>query len=208
MYYICRMSFKWYIGALIAMMSIFVVQQQDLIVHNQEIVLHFDNDAISTQDAQYSITLLTRQLEEAGAINVTAVLQESGRYKISYHSELNVAVIKEQLNTTEFQSFLANKKESKTLPFEDESSIYQMDVYDLQQDVTGFADTDKALFFEIKQDFNRGAQVNHPFLSKTVVTNPVGLLLQTVNGTNNSLGLSIADRSYAIPAVRAGPIFS
>ncbi|MGJ8685247.1 MAG: hypothetical protein ACSHWW_11520 [Nonlabens sp.] len=201
------MNFKWYIVAFLSLISIFVVQQQDEVVPNQEIVLHFTSDSISAADAQYSITLLTKQLQEAGAVDINATLQESGSYRISYHSELNVAGLKERLNVAEFHSFLENHQPYNA-PFEEDRSTYKMDVHDLQQDTSGFAGSDAALFFEIKQDFNRGSQVSYSFFTKTMVIIPQGSSIKNLKCFNQSRGLTIADRSYVIPAVRAGPFNS
>lgn len=206
--YICAVNFKWYIVAFISMVSIFVVQQQETVVHNQEIVLHFTSVDLSKEDAQHSITILIHQLEKAGALDIKTVQQDNGRYKISYHSSLDVTRLKEQLNVAAFDEFLTSQQQSNTLPFEDHTPVYQMDVYELQQDNSGVADTDNALLFEIKQDFNRGSQVNHVALFKTIYSSPDGLLEQVFKSSNHVLGLRASDRSYAIPAVRAGPISS
>lgn len=207
MYYIWRVSIKWYIGALIGLVSIFLVQQQDAVVPNQEIVLNFSSDAVSDEDAQYSVNLLTQQLVDAGAREIQTVLQESGSYKITYHSELNVAGIKQLLNIDSFTGFLKNLPESHNLPY-DQESLCQVDVYDLQQHSNDFSDSDPALFIEIKQDFNRGSQVNYSILSSGYSTSLDGFMTLILKSSNHTLGLTIASRSYAIPAVRAGPCYS
>lgn len=202
------MSFKWYIGIFIGLISIFVVQQQESMVPNQEIVLHFNNDAISTEDVQCSLSLLKNQLTDVGVVDIKTELQPSGGYKISYHSDLSVTSIKNHIDVDAFTGFINQQSPLSDVPVQDDEVVLLMDVYDIQQDAGGFADTDNALLFEIKQDYSRGSQVSHPFFSGELYPSLITVFIDSLQDTNCVLGHTIANRPYAVPAVRAGPILS
>ncbi|WP_438961983.1 hypothetical protein [Nonlabens sp.] len=199
------MSIKWYIGVLISLVTIFLVQQRDVVVPNQEIVVNFSSGVVSAEDAQYSVELLTQQLLDAGVQEIQAVLLENGRYKISYHSELNVAGIKQLINIDTFTAFLKDLPQSQTLPIE-QQSLCELDVYDLLQHTNDISDTESALFIEIKQDVHRGSQVNYSIYSMVSSTSLYGLVEMDLKGSNQALGLTVVSRAHAIPAVRAGPL--
>ncbi|MBF4984763.1 hypothetical protein FNJ87_10590, partial [Nonlabens mediterrranea] len=131
------MSFKWYIGIFIGLISIFVVQQQESLVPNQEIVLHFNNDAISTEDVQCSLSLLTNQLTDAGVVDIKTVLQPGGVYKISYHSDLSVTSIKNHLDVDAFTNFINQQSPLSDVPVPDDEVVLLMDVYDIHLHLAG-----------------------------------------------------------------------
>nr|WP_042292706.1 hypothetical protein [Nonlabens ulvanivorans] len=190
---------------LVSLISVFVVQQQESVVPNQEIVLHFNSEAISTEDVQCSISLLTNQLTDAGVVDIKTVIQPGGGYKISYHSDLSVTSIKNRIDVEAFTDFVNEQSPFSDLPVQDDEVVLLMDVYDIHQDTGGFADTDNALLFEIKQDYHRGSQVSHPFLPRELHSRLDLVFIDTIKEANNVLGLAIANRPYAVPAVRAGP---
>lgn len=202
------MSVKWYISIFIGLISIFVVQQQESVVPNQEIVLHFNSNAISIEDVQCSLSLLNKQLSDAGVLSVKTELQSSGVYKISYHSDLSVNSIKKHINVKSFTGFINNQSPLSNVPVSDDEVVLKMDVYDIQQDKSGFADTNNALLLEIKQDYHRGSQVSYPFLPKEVCSKLDAVFIDSIRCSKTVLGLTIASRSYAVPAVRAGPVLS
>lgn len=208
MCYICEVNFKWYIGALVSMIAIFVVQQQEMVTPNQEIALHFTNDFSSLEKEEQSIVQFTSQLEDTGATVIKVVKKSNGRYTFSYYSEHNVSSIKEKLEVDVVNYLTAISGQPVKLPSQEDRAVFQIDIYDIQQDTNGVAGADPALFFELKLDFNRGSQVNQPSLVKTIYSSDDRIVEQLIKSANHTQGLTVSSRCYAIPAVRAGPSLS
>ena len=91
---------KWYFGALIVILTLFGVSQENLIVPNQEIVLQFSGAEVSSSQAQLAISSVKKQLETIGVSKVDIREEANGRLVISYYSDTTVANVKDILSTT------------------------------------------------------------------------------------------------------------
>lgn len=208
MLYIWQVNFKWYIGALIAVVSYFVVEQQSNDVPNQEIVLTF-SESYSSIDYEQAITGVTKQLEEIGAEQVAISENENGSLKVSYYSSLALKNVKNHLFEVSivngFSTSLKFKNNTSEGPSSNDFVDYQIDIYEISDDIVSGMDHEGKSYFELKQDFNRGSQVHSSTLSKAP-TSSINVLVSVAEKVNNEVQLAFPTISFQIPQVRAGPV--
>ena len=92
------MKIKWYISALIIIVTFFGLSQQPISNPNQEIVLKFENVELTKEDTQVTIAILKEELQNVGVNNFKVTENDKGTLKIKYYSDANVAVIKRILS--------------------------------------------------------------------------------------------------------------
>ena len=198
---------KWYISALIALISLFVVEQHSKEAPNQEIVVSFD--ALNDQQSEETKSFITSQLTQLGAENIAVVINKNDQLIISYYSELPVYDIRGSLftvtNDEELVNHLRIKKSEGSLPDDEIDLTYQVDIYEISEQLSSGMDDDGKSYFEIKQDFNRGAQVHFTYLQASSL-HKHDYLFSTTCKVSRQVNLSFTDSLFKIPEVRAGPI--
>ncbi|WP_405369690.1 hypothetical protein [Nonlabens sp. Asnod2-A12] len=200
------MNVKWYIGALIAIISYFVVEQQSVDVPNQEVLLTFIQGE-NTSSKDLAIETVKAQLLSLGARNVTISSLDNGSLKVSYYSHLAIQNVKEQLFTslddsTEVATALYHVGDK---PVKENIRDYQIDVYEIQENVVSGFDNEGKCYFELKQDYNRGSQVLG-FVSPVVTIDSRNQLTAIAVKVRGDVLFAFNDSTYKIPEVRAGPI--
>lgn len=200
------MNVKWYIGALIAIISYFVVEQQSVDVPNQEVLLTFIQGE-NTSSKDLAIETVKAQLLSLGARNVTITSLDNGSLKVSYYSHLAIQNVKEQLftgldDTTDVATALYHVGDK---PVQEDTRDYQIDVYEIQENVVSGFDNEGKCYFELKQDYNRGSQVLG-FVSPVVTIDSRNQLTAIAVKVRGNVLFAFNDSTYKIPEVRAGPI--
>ncbi len=200
------MKIKWYISALIALVSLFVVERHGIEAPNQEIVVSFDSSNDYQNDKTKS--LITAQLELLGAENIKVISDQNEQLIITYYSEVPVQNVKNHLFTAgkneQNLTDLSVHQSGNTSPIEESDLVYQIDVYEISEQLSSGMDDDGKSYFEVKQDFNRGSQVHSSFLSAPLL-HKHDYLFATSCRVNNEVDLSFNTASFKIPEVRAGP---
>jgi len=135
-FYIWHVNLKSYIPVLIIALAFFGIGLEQSTLPNQEIVVQFDANSVSTDEAQQAVSEITSQLKTIGVANVQVSELQNGKLKVTYFSTIDVAVIKNlfykqtklQLEDTAF-----NKKDgSSKIPFSSDSNTYKLDVVKIQ----------------------------------------------------------------------------
>jgi len=200
------MKTKWYLGALIIILTFLGISQEQYSVPNQEIVLQFINDEVSSDEAQDAIAIIIEQLESIG-INYTQVRDEEGKLKITYYSDIDIASVKKTLsedNTLELDYTNYNQNDSKS-PIDENSNSYQLDVYEIQEGNDLESDSNKyALEFKTENDrfFTPNVYVS---VELTQVKEKNKIKYIAYNTYKNS-AIAIENTLRKIPEVRAGPL--
>jgi hypothetical protein len=200
-------KFKWYIGALLAMISYFVVEQQSTDVPNQEIVFTFSqvDGAVEYQKALASIK---KQLLRIGAENVAVTEVSNGSLRVTYYSSLDLQNVKDHLfisgEKDGFATSLKFKNKTSGFPMKDSLVDYQIDIYEISEDVSSGMDHEGKSYFELKQDYSRGSQVHFSFLTpiSSLVSDQLVIVAQKVR---EQVVFTFNTSSFNIPEVRAGP---
>ncbi|MFT4838362.1 MAG: hypothetical protein ACJAWA_000206 [Nonlabens sp.] len=202
------MKIKWYIGALIAIASYFVVEQQSNDLPNQEIVVTFShtNSAVQLEKA---VTFIKTELLGIGAQNVIVTEAVPGSLKVTYYSDLALQSVTDHLFvlslTNDLTTSLRLKESSSDTPLEKSLLDYQIDIYEISDDLVSGMHPDGKSYFELKQDYNRGSQV-HFYTLQTVSTCRHNHIVTVAQKLSDQVLLAFNNSSFNIPEVRAGPL--
>ena len=195
---------KWYFGALIVILTLFGVSQENLIVPNQEIVLQFSVAEVSSSQAQLAISSVKKQLETIGVSKVDIREEANGRLVISYYSDTTVANVKDILSTTTLAiDYASSEDTSSNLPIEQN---FNLDVFEIiKSSDTGFGTTGK-LIFELKQDYDRFSNPNVYVSLSTINSSEKNVEIAVAYKLNSTIAIAINTIPHKIPEGRAGPL--
>ena len=202
------MKVKWHISALILLLTILgVVNQQQISVPNQEIVLQFSNAEVTTEETQTTIAIVKKQLQDLGADNIQVSEEEKGRLKITYYSDADIASIKETLSKEKKVDidYSASNQNNKPTEFPFDNVIsYNLDVFEIQKanDVElGF----DGYILEQKPESDRVLIPNVYFSFIEVDVREDNKIVKVAYKVSRNNAIAIENISYIIPEVRAGP---
>ena len=204
------MKARIHINVLIIILTIFgIVSQQQISVPNQEIVLQFANDDVTSEDALSTIAIVTKQLQDLGVENILVKNLEKGGLKITYYSNTDVASVKRVLSKEkklEFDYTLNNQDEEQSkFPSDKEPINYDFDVFEIQNG----NDTDwnldgYVLELNIENDLFFSSNV---YMSiDEIDIKEKDRLVKISYKVNRNIAIAIDNTSHNIPEVRAGPI--
>ncbi|OUS00565.1 hypothetical protein A9Q86_10155 [Flavobacteriales bacterium 33_180_T64] len=204
------MNSRWYISTLIILLTLLggIASKQHASVPNQEIVLQFTSDEVTSIDTQNTIAIVKQQLQTAGVENIQVLELESGQLKISYYSNSDVASIKALLSKEKvldiaYSSQDGNQGES---PSEDKSIIYNVDVYEIQHG-DDVSDLEGKLALETKVESDRFFNPN-VFISKDDIDEKeLNRIVSVAYKFHSANAITLDNRLREIPEVRAGPVF-
>lgn len=178
-------------------------------VPNQEIVVQFNADSISSDEAQQAISEITEQLKAIGVADVQVSEILDGTLKVTYYSTIDISVVKNlfnkqnkiQLGDTAFNETEGSSK----IPFSTDSNTYKLEVVKIQNDYgpdLGF----HGLPVEIKslkdQYLNQILSLGNSEINFGLKNN----VEREVRKNYHYVALSINNTSHIIPEVRAGPL--
>ena len=189
------MNTKWYFGALIVILALFGVSQERLMLPNQEIVLQFSGDEVSSNQVNLAISNVKKQLETIGVSKVEISEQANGRLVISYYSDANIANVKSVLaNKTTIALNYTSTKNSDLPQFPKDNS-YNLDVFEISKSSdTGFGSTSK-LFFELKQDYDRFSNPNFNVYLPEINTSLKNTEVLVAYKLNKTIAIEIGTRN-------------
>lgn len=203
------MNWRWNITALIvALAFIGISLDQSNIDANQEIVVKFNTDSISVNQAKRAVSDITNQLKAIGVEDVQVSEISDGRLKVTYYSTVDVAVIK-NLFDKQNRLHLGDSHSSERdypfkIPFSNDSSTYIVDVIQIQSDFN-FDVSLQGLIVESKV-------ANDQYLKPKISSNTTEVDFELkysveseLSSGYSSITLVEDDATYKIPEVRAGP---
>ena len=201
---------RWCISVLIFSLTLFgVISQQQAALPNQEIVLQFSDVALTSDDAQYAIATVKKQLQDLGAENIKVKHLENGSINMAYYSDADIASIKETLIDSKVLVFDFSdspaKENQSHLPFNDKV-YFDLDVYEIQNGQDTKGDFSGTFVLEVEVKSNRSLEPNISlFFHPTDLKDDIGFskLPKTIR---NNIAIAIRDTSHKIPEGRAGPI--
>jgi len=203
------MKTKWYISALIVVLTVFGVVQNQTSLPNQEVHVHFNNQTVTSQQTEQTIALIKEQLQAIDVTNIIVQKGDNNQLKISYHSNLDVTLIKSLLlKATQFkiaQSYFEVDTNGKSLPKKSSKKGFDFDVYEIKTPSQNQSNSAGKSIIVTKQDYDRSSNTNLPFYLDTFAE--VDLLNISVLKQNISsqYHLTFSNKTYTIPEVRAGP---
>ncbi len=205
------MKAKWYLGTFIATLILLGASLQQFSVPNQEIVVQFDNEEITLHDTQNTIAIVKKQLQNIGVDKIQIFKGENGKLKITYFSNVDVASIKKILSEEKdlklSYSSLNPKGEPSQLPSDNNSSKYQLDVFEIQKSNESEGDFN-GLVIELLPENERFFNPDLYFSFKkndVKIKNEIEKLAYKIY---SHISIEIDHTSHKIPEVRAGPVLA
>ena len=202
------MQTKWYLRSFVILVVLVGLTLEQIAQPNQQIVVEFAGDSISLSNAQNTIAAVTNKLQAIGAKSIKVKQGANGVLTISYYSTIDTEAVKGMLSSNKevLEGVASNDSSPKNQapPF-DTSSVYKLDVYEIQQQ------------YDIKPDLNGLAltfegKTHRYFIAKVYGAIGGNQIAQQNKITTVSfiaqgaVSLVLTDFSYKIPQVRAGPI--
>ena len=202
------MQTKWYLRSFVILVVLVGLTLEQIAQPNQQIVVEFAGDSISLSNAQKTLAAVTNKLHDIGAKSIKVEQSASGVLTISYYSTIDTEAVKGMLSSNKeaLEGVASNHSSPKNQapPF-DTSSVYKLDVYEIQQQ------------YDIKPDLNGlvltfEGKTHRYFIAKVYGAIGGNQIAQQNKITTVSLiaqgavSLLLTEFSYKIPQVRAGPI--
>ncbi len=203
------MKTKWYFGTFIFLLTLFVVNQQQISIPNQQIVIQFANNEVTSVEVQQTIVTIKKQLKLIGVEHIQIRESEHGSLKISYFSDVNIASIKKIISEeNKFQlgvSPVFQNETSNEAPSKEKSNIYKLDVYEIQKGDDSEKDLNR-LALELKPEVDRFYKPNVYFLKIEIDVWKTNKIEKVTFAIQKNIATEIDNASHIIPEVRAGPI--
>lgn len=205
------MKKKWYFGTLLSALALFVVIQQQAVVPNQEIVLEFVHNEVSSTEAQNAVSIVKKQLQSIG-VQYTRITRgfKKGTFKIAYYSDEDVAYIKrilsEEENLTLDHVFYDHHQDEDQSPSDEKSKEYNLNVYEIHKNTDFDTNINNKYVLEVvPEQYGNSNTSLYGFLPEIDI-NITNRLTKTAYKINTNIALAIDTTSHTIPEVRAGPI--
>ena len=202
------MQTKWYLRSFVILVVLIGLTLEQIAQPNQQIVVEFAGESVSLSSAQNTIAAVTNKLQDIGAKSIKVKQGANGVLTISYYSTIDTEAVKGMLSSNKevLEGVASNDSSPKNQapPF-DTSSVYKLDVYEIQQQ------------YDIKPDLNGlvltfEGKTHRYFIAKVYGAIGGNQIAQQNKITTVSfiaqgaVSLVLTDFSYKIPQVRAGPI--
>ena len=202
------MQTKWYLRSFVILVVLIGLTLEQIAQPNQQIVVEFAGDSISLSNAQNTIAAVTNKLQAIGAKSIKVKQGANGVLTISYYSTIDTEAVKGMLSSNKevLEGVASNDSSPKNQapPF-DTSSVYKLDVYEIQQQYDIAPDLNGlVLTFEGKTHRYFIAKVYGAIGGNQIAQqNKITTVSFIAQG---AVSLVLTDFSYKIPQVRAGPI--
>ncbi|WP_033960676.1 hypothetical protein [Psychroserpens jangbogonensis] len=206
------MNKRWYISALVIILALLggIASHEQNITPNQEIVLQFTSETVTSDEAQNAIATVKQQLQTVGVHDVQVSQNESGQLKITYFSTTDIVSIKKILSKEQTFELNDSGADNNNIPFEipsKESSVaYNLDVYEIQNGSDTVFNISGKLGLENKTDNERLSNTNPYANTKAVDFNYLEQQVKVAYKFHKYSGITIDHKSNKIPEVRAGPM--
>ncbi|MFT4697064.1 MAG: hypothetical protein ACI9SJ_000180 [Flavobacteriaceae bacterium] len=196
------MKLKWYLSTFIIILALSGASLEQYSNPNQEIVVQFNNSEVSLFETQNTIAIVKKLLQDFGVDNIKVHEEVNGTLKITYHSDVDVASIKELFSSKkniDFGISSNNSTDSSNFP----SNEYQLDVNEIQK--SNETDSDfNGTVVDVRQKserfFNPAVKSINSFeVSDRNSIEKVAYIIQ------NKIAIAIDHSTHNIPEVRAGP---
>ena len=200
---------KWYLSTFILIVAFLGAGLQQFSVPNQEIVLQFEDKAISLVETENAIANIKKQLQDIGVEKIQVYKGANGVLKISYFSEIDVVSIKKIFSKEKdlrlSYSSLDFDEDPFKVPTKKKSNTYQLDVFEIQKSKENALDSN-GLVIESSPENDRSfnLDVYYPDLLKELrLKNKIEKVAYIIYGNKS---IEIDNASHNNPEVRAGPV--
>jgi len=202
------MSLKKYIGVIVVVLALLgFANQQKGDVHNQEIVLEFNESNVAKIDAQATVLIIKAQLQQLGINQFRVVENNEGKLKITYHSTTAVSSVKRVLLKNIRSQLLASDEDDAPLgfPLEDSAVAYHLDVHEIQNGNTTDSGLNGIEVLDIKPKIDRLFKPKTATATYYNTTKKEEVTFKVTFNIHKSRRHALQYALAQIPEVRAGP---
>ena len=124
------MKIKLKFAILVGLLVFLGTYLEQTTVKNQQIVIQFADTHISSEDADQTIEIVKRQLQDIGVTNIKIGKQESGKLKITYYSITAIDRIQNILSKEDAFKFDYESEQNSpnNLPDNSNSNNYELNI--------------------------------------------------------------------------------
>ncbi|MBW2938667.1 hypothetical protein KXJ69_11150 [Aureisphaera sp. CAU 1614] len=87
------MNSKWYLSILVIALAFFGKSLEQKQAPNQEILVQFNEDFVSTSETEAAVETVKKQLQSIGVNEIQVVTIQDGSIKITYYSAIDVSFV-------------------------------------------------------------------------------------------------------------------
>jgi len=204
------MQLKKYIGAIIFILSFLaVISQQEFNMPNQEIVLEFNQAEVTSSQAESTVAHVKQQLQILGASQIKVQQTVSGKLKITYYSDADVASIKKTFakdleHNLDATVFSKSNKQTE-LPSKLPTIAYNLDVFEIQNTNNSGWGLDGKCVLSTDTKSDRFSDPNVFFFIEVEKLSLADNTVNTAYKVRRKLSISTENNLHNIPEGRAGP---
>jgi len=202
------MQTKGYFSILFVILALIGISWEHTSKPNQEVVVQFTSEDVSCDETQNAIALVKLQLQGIGVENIQVVEEADGRLKITYYSNVDVAVVKSIISEGEKLSLsdnsLFDNEEQPELPASDDSVSYELNVSELHKSTDSDVDGD-GFILELKSNHDRYVPPIVYYTHSEIDLRVKNTIERVAYRLHRKTALLIDNSSHNIPEVRAGP---
>ncbi|MDC8005491.1 hypothetical protein POV27_15645 [Aureisphaera galaxeae] len=203
------MNSKWYLSTLFIILTVLGISLDRTTSPNQEILVQFNSDEVTFDEAQKAIAVVKAQLQNIGVENIQVSTSANGKLKITYYSEVDVASIQNILSSDNnlelgYVSYSDHESDSN-VPFGYDIQSYQLNVSEIQKS-SNFDSDYEGYLVEFKSSKTRYYHIDIYFSKEEIDFRSKNRVYKTAYEVHSNNALLIDNSSHNIPEVRAGPI--
>jgi len=200
---------KWYLSIFVLIVAFLGAGLQQFSVPNQEIVLQFEDKAISLVETENAIANIKKQLQDIGVEKIQVYKGANGVLKISYFSEIDVVSIKKIFSKEKAlklsYSLLDFGEGSSKMPSKNKSNTYQLDVFEIQKSNGNEGDSN-GLVVELLPEHDRYFNPDVYYSTLVYELRFKNKIEKVAYIIYSNRFIEIDNSSYNTPEVRAGPV--
>jgi len=202
------MQSKGYFSILFVILALIGISWEHTSKPNQEVVVQFNNNDVSCDEAQNAIALVKLQLQGIGVENIQVVEEVDGRLKITYYSHVDVAIVKSIISNGEKLELsnisLSENEQQPEIPSNEDPLLYELNVSELYKSSNSDLDHD-GFILELKSNHDRYVPPVVYFSFSEIAVREKNNIEKTAYTVHSNIALLIDNTSHNIPEVRAGP---
>ena len=199
------MKMKLHLGVVMVILMFLGTYIEHNLVPNQQIVIQFSNNLITSEEANSAAEVLKQQLEDIGAEKLDIGQFNSGQLTITYYSDTDVMRIQKVLTDDDLvlDYSLENESNDKSIP--EKAELYKFNVSEIQDSPINNWDFEGTLVTELNHKSDRYYFPKVKSSATKEELNTKSKILYSRFTISSVFQIHKGKFAYQIPEVRAGP---
>ena len=199
------MKIKLHLGVVMVILMFLGTYIEHNLVPNQQIVIQFSNNLITSEEANSAAEVLKQQLEDIGAEKLDIGQFNSGQLTITYYSDTDVMRIQKVLTDDDLvlDYSLENESNDKSIP--EKAELYKFNVSEIQDSPINNWDFEGTLVTELNHKSDRYYFPKVKSSATKEELNTKSKILYSRFTISSVFQIHKGKFAYQIPEVRAGP---